>query len=268
MRMTLLSLLSAAVLSYAGACLYLYFTQRSQMYFPPPESIRSHPLAEVLRIPVRDAVLKVWALRASATPPAGALLYFGGNAEDVAANIDSFAARFPARAVYLVNYRGYAGSTGYPTESSLCADAEALFDAIRARHPGQPLAVIGRSLGSGVATHLASVRDVERLVLVTPFDSLVKVAQSHFGLFPVHWLMQDRYESLAKVQAGQLRAPTLVVIADDDEVVPAARGEALAAGFPAGQVEVLRLPGAQHNSIDLFPAYLDRVAAFLAASQT
>jgi pimeloyl-ACP methyl ester carboxylesterase len=100
-------------------------------------------------------------------------------------------------------------------------------------------------------------------VLVTPFDSLVEVARTHFRWLPVRALLRDRFDSAARVAAGELDAPTLIVIAGDDEVVPVARGEALAAAFPPGQVEVERIAGATHNTIDLFPRYLQRVAQFV-----
>ena len=123
--------------------------------------------------------------------------------------------------------------------------------------------MIGRSLGSGVATHLAAARSIERLVLVTPFDSLVNVAAGHYRWLPVRLLLQERFESVERVRAGAVRVPTLIVIAADDEGVPAARGEALVAAFPAGQVQVLRLAGARHNSVGMFPEYLRTLSRFI-----
>jgi fermentation-respiration switch protein FrsA (DUF1100 family) len=196
-------------------------------------------------------------------PAAPALIYFGGNAEDVAGNVDTLGAALPQRVVYLVNYRGYGGSGGTPSERGLYADSEAVFDAVRRRHPAGAIAVMGRSLGSGVAVHLAATRDVQRLVLVTPFDSMVAVAREYFRWLPTAWLVRDRYASAATVRGGRVRAPTLIVIAADDEVIPARRAEALAAAFPAGQLRTLRIEGATHNSIDLFPQYLEAVARFL-----
>ena len=114
----------------------------------------------------------------------GALLYFGGNAERLDASRDEFARLFPDRTVYLLSYRGYGASEGQPGEAALFGDALALYDAARARHPRRRYAVIGRSLGSGVASYLASQRPVERLALVTPFDSLAEVAQAHYPVVP------------------------------------------------------------------------------------
>lgn len=252
----LLIVLLLPLLAYLALCALMYFGQRSQIYFPVRES--HPPGAAAIRLATDDGVdLKIWVV-----PRAGprALVYFGGNAEDVAGNLPAFAAALPTHSLYLVNYRGYGGSTGSPSEAGLRADATAIYDYLSGRHP--EISVIGRSLGSGVAVHLASVRDVHRLVLVTPFDSLVNVAREHFRYLPVGWLMRDRYESASRAPA--VRAQTLVLIAGDDEIIPRPRSEALVAAFPASRVRSEVIRGASHNSLDLFPQYLERIEEFLA----
>lgn len=248
-----LSLLLVPAALYAGLCLMLFFVQRSQMYFPVPES--EAPGATPVRFAIGGAELKVWTVERPGRP---ALLYFGGNAEDVGASVGRFAERLPGHALYFVNYRGYGGSTGRPSESALVGDAVALYDRLRAKHAG--ISVVGRSLGSGVAVQLASVREVSRLALVTPFDSLVNVARAHFPWVPVGLLMLDRYDSTRRAPA--IRAPALVVIAESDEVIPRARSDALIAAFRSPP-RVLVLEGARHNEIDLDPRYLDELALFL-----
>ena len=240
---------------YAGLCLLMFLTQRSQIYFPVPESDAAG--ATALRFPVDGAELKIWSI---ARPGPAAILYFGGNGEDVGFNVASFSLSFPGHSIYLVNYRGYGGSTGNPTERSLIDDAIALYDHLRTRH--SQISVIGRSLGSGVAVQLASVRKVERLVLVTPFDSLVNVAGVHFPYLPVKLLMRDRYDSA--VRAPAVETKTLVVIAGADEIVPRARTDALVAKLRPGQARVIVLEGSRHNDIDRDPQYLGELREFLA----
>lgn len=251
-----MTLILSALAGYLVLCLYLFATQRSQIYFVTPESRRAG--AEALWLDSGDVRLKVWALRRDRPL---ALVYFGGNAEDVGAGVDTFAARFPAHALYLVNYRGYGGSTGRPTEAGLHADAVAVYDHVHGRH--EQVDVMGRSLGAGVAVQLASVRPVRRLVLVTPFDSLARVAQAHFRFLPVSLLMRDRYDAAGRVPA--VSAPALLVIAAEDEIIPRARSDALAAAFPAGQARVRIIAGVGHNTLDFAPEYLASVGAFLAA---
>lgn len=240
---------------YVTLCLLLFAVQRSQMYFPVREADR--PGARSIWVKNGEESLKVWVFE---RPGPRAILYFGGNAEDVSLNLPSFAAAFPAHSLYLVNYRGYGGSSGRPSERALLADATAIYDQVAARHP--EISVIGRSLGSGVAVHLASARNIQRLALVSPFDSMVNVAREHYPWLPVALLMLDRYESAAKAPA--IRVPVLIVIAADDEIIPARRSEALAAAFAPSLARVARLPGATHNSLDLFPQYLESLAEFMA----
>ncbi|HXY97870.1 MAG TPA: alpha/beta fold hydrolase [Steroidobacteraceae bacterium] len=239
---------------YGLICLLLYLAQDRLLYLPTPDSAR--PGARALRIERGAATLKVWELHGAAQ---AALIYFGGNAEDVGASIADFDAAFPGRAVYLVNYRGYGGSSGRPSEAALTADAEAIYDSLRARH--HPIAVIGRSLGSGVAVALAARRPVERLVLVTPFDSIANVAADHFFWLPVRHLVRDRYDSLARI--GQVRVPTLVVVAEHDEVVFRARSDALIAAVSPPFLHTLLVPGATHNDVSFYPVYFQSLGEFL-----
>jgi pimeloyl-ACP methyl ester carboxylesterase len=225
------------------------------MYFPARET--EAPGAAALRVEVDGARLKVWAVERAGPD---ALLYFGGNAEDVAANVAPFSAALPARSLYLVNYRGYGGSTGSPSEPALVADAVALYDRLHARHAN--LCVMGRSLGSGVAMQLAAARPVACLVLVTPFDSLLNVARHHFRWLPVGLLLLDRYDSASR--AGSVTARTLVVIAEEDEIVLRERSDALVAALPPGRTEVLVLEQAGHNDLDAAAEYLVRLQRFLA----
>ena len=253
LRATLIALLIPAGL-YAGLCLLLFFTQRSQVYFPVAES--AVPGATSMSFGTNGATLKIWTVE---RPGPTALIYFGGNAEDVGTSIGSFAERLPGHSLYFVNYRGYAGSSGEPSEAALVGDAVALYDRLQARHPR--ISVLGRSLGSGVAVQLASARTVDRLVLVTPFDSLVNVARVHFPWLPIRLLMLDRYDSAARIPA--VRSPALVVVAEADEVVPRARTDALINAFSV-RPRVLVLKGVGHNDLDLDPGYLREVVDFLA----
>lgn len=251
----LLLLLGAAAALYLLLCAWFYVTQRAHIYFPTPPVEYAH--AEALWLETGGAKIKLWVVR---RPGPRALLYLGGNADDAAAHVESFAATLPGHSLYLVNYRGYGGSSGRPSEPALAGDALAVFDRVRAMH--EEVDVVGRSLGSGIAVRLASERPVARLVLVTPFDSLVNLAKTYFGWLPVGLLLRDRYESAALAPA--VTSPVLIVIAGEDEIVPRARSDALAAAFAPGQVEVAVVRDAGHNTLDLSPGYHRSVGRFLA----
>jgi fermentation-respiration switch protein FrsA (DUF1100 family) len=235
----------------------IYSIQDRLLYYPYPEH-NAHAGARALRLTSGDATLKIWELHPEARH---ALIYFGGNAERVGENLPEFDAAFADRAAYLVNYRGYGGSTGKPSEDALISDAERVYDWVAARH-GR-VAVIGRSLGSGVAAALGSVRPVERLVLVTPFDSIANVAAEHYWWLPTRWLLRDRYDSLPRV--AKVRAPVLVIVAEHDTIVSRARSDALIAAVPPDNLQTLLIAGATHNGIDAFPSYLQSLKEFLQA---
>jgi pimeloyl-ACP methyl ester carboxylesterase len=243
LRTALISLTSALLL-YAAACLLLYLFQRSLLYFPQP----ARAVVPALTLSVPGAELQV-SVRAHAGPRA--VLYFGGNAEDVSGGLAELAAVFPEHAVYAMHYRGYGRSTGKPTETALQADAIALFDRVARKHTD--ITAIGRSLGSGVAIQLAAVRPVSRLVLVAPYDSVAAVAAQQFALFPVHWLIRDRFDSASVAPA--IRAPTTVILAERDEVIRRERSDALVARFVPGVARVLVIAGAGHNTLDGRPDY-------------
>jgi len=164
----------------------------------------------------------------------------------------SFSAAFPNYAIYLLHYPGYGGSSGSPSETAILADALALFDRVHAEH--QNIVVIGRSLGSGVAIRVASLRPVTRLVLVTPFDSLQNVAAQHYPYFPVRWLLRDKFESWRF--APKIVAPTRIIVAEEDEIIPRASTDRLRAHFKDGVVSYVVVPGVGHNTISDSPDYL------------
>lgn len=253
----LLALFGVLLLFYMALCLLLFLAQRKLLYFPVNGRDAA---AERLTVRSGEVDLTVWKLAGSGPD---ALLYFGGNAEAVQANVEDFRRHLPAYSVYLVCYRGYCGTRGQPTETHLLADALAVHDAIRPGH--RHLAVMGRSLGSAVAIHVAAERPVERLVLVTPFDSIAEVAVGHHPIFPVRWLMKDRYAAIAR--APQLRMPILALVAERDLVIPRARSDTLLTALPPDRLKVLTLVGTGHNDLHLSPDYYAAIAAFLSEEE-
>ena len=254
-RMLIHSLVALAVL-YAALCIALYLKQRSFQYFPTARRLGATQMAGTFQS--GDTLLQL-TVRPHAGP--GAVLYFGGNGEDVSSSVGPLLAAFPDREIVMLHYRGYGGSAGTPTEADIAADAAGLFDKVHALHPD--VIVIGRSLGTGVAARLASTRPVSRLVLVTPYDSLLGLAQRTFPMFPVRWLLIDKYETWRYVP--RIAAPVLILRAERDETIPAASTEALRARFPASQVRYVVVAGASHNTILDDPAYERALADFGAA---
>jgi len=224
-------------LGYTVVSLLVFLNQRSFIYFPQPAADPSGRLelqVEGKRVLVAHRP----------RPGPRALIYFGGNAEDVSLTRVELAALLPDTALYLLHYLGYGGSEGSPSEAALRADAQALFAHVAERHSA--VTVVGRSLGTGPAVHLAATQPVQRLVLLVPFDSLLAVARGTMPWLPVDLLLLDRWDAAA--EAPLVRAPTTIVAAAVDRVVPTRHAVALHRAFQPGVAELVLVPDLDHNS--------------------
>jgi pimeloyl-ACP methyl ester carboxylesterase len=224
----------------------LFVFQRSLLYYPQPRGKGETSATMPLSVPGAELMIS---LRPHDGP--NAIVYFGGNGEDVAYNLPDFSSALPGHALYLMNYRGYGGSSGTPTEAAIHQDAQALFDWVHAKHPN--VVVMGRSLGSGVAIRLASERPAARLVLITPYSSIVELGARQFPFLPVRWLARDKFESWR--HAPKIGVPTLLIAAENDEVIPRASTDDLYSRFKPGVASLQVIPGVGHNTIGNSPLY-------------
>jgi hypothetical protein len=257
-------ILSIAALSIAfyAALIGLARTGYRAVLYPAPgvDDFVPPPGGELVRLTARDGV----AVRALYLPPpdgARVVVSFHGNGETIGSYVDR--ARALSRrglGVMLVEYRGYgvSAASGAPTEAGLYLDADAALDELARRGVDSDRVVAwGTSLGTGVAADVASRGRAGRLVLLTPYTSIVRMAARVAPFLPVGAIVEDRFDTLAK--APRIRAPALVVHGDRDEVVPYAMGRDVAAALPAARL--VTIPGGHHN--DLFatdPRLLDLIA--------
>jgi pimeloyl-ACP methyl ester carboxylesterase len=245
-----------AIAAYLVVCALLYFGQRDLLYFP--QTTRVAPAQTDFALQRGPALaLRGWRVNPGRDK---VLLYFGGNAEDLRHARAQLAPLLPDYTVYLLAYRGYGASDGAPSEAALVGDALALYDHVRMTQPQAEIAVLGRSLGSGVASQLAARRPLARLILVTPFDSLASAAQAHYPWAPVRWLLRDRYDSASALRA--YRGPLLVLRAGRDQVIPASSTQRLLDALPQAPT-LAELPRAGHDDISADPRYAQALRAFL-----
>lgn len=255
--MSLIVLLGAA---YGVVCILVYAAQERLLFFPRANDPgASNRLLDSRWSTQRDGVtLSGWRISHPSGSNAPLVLYFGGNAQDVslmAAN-DAHAANY-----LYVNYRGYGVSEGTASVSDLKADALHVYDAAVSElpHNGNVLAH-GRSLGSGVAVHLAAHRPVAALILVTPYDSIRELARRYYPWLPVAALLRDDFDSAAL--AANLSQPALFLLAGRDTVIPAVHSQRLAEAW-GGPIEILQLPDASHDGIGTSSRFRTRVAEFI-----
>lgn len=249
----LLALAAGMVALYLLVCVVMFAAQRSLLYLPQPRQPGSRAPTLLLQSGGERLVITTHRPdgpdRPNAAPssavPSRAVLYFGGNAEDVTMSLPTLVGAFPGHALYLMHYRGFGGSSGRPNETALVADALALHDRVVADHPS--IVVVGRSLGSGIAIQLAVERPLAGLVLVTPYDSLLELATDLYPWLPVNWLLRDRYESWRF--ASRVTVPTRFIIAGQDSVVPISSSDRLQARFRPDLVTRIQIPGTDHISV-------------------
>jgi pimeloyl-ACP methyl ester carboxylesterase len=253
------------VVFFVGATLLLYLFQGKMIFFPQPTAPenQSRYAGNEIRLLHGNVTLTGWFFKNEVGPGNPLVVYYGGNAEDVTLNFAD-RGRFNAQSFLFMNYRGYGGSDGKPSETALLSDALFVFDHMLASEGIDPTHVVlmGRSLGSGVAVHVAAKRKVGGVILVTPFDSLVNVARAHYPIFPVGLLLKHRFDSAAL--APGITTPALFLTASNDQVVPVrfARNLEQVWGGPTTAVSVA---GTDHNSIETSPVYWDAVNAYLSS---
>jgi pimeloyl-ACP methyl ester carboxylesterase len=226
---------------------------------------QSHRL-RALTLTMPDGIrLRGWWLRPHRATPgtAPAVVYFGGRSEEVSW-ISRRLGQLIGMHAFFVNYRGYGESQGRPSERALFADALGIYDWIGAQPQVDPdqVAVIGRSLGSGVAAYLAAERPVGGVILITPYDSLVEIACRRFPYCGARLLLKHRFEALRL--ARRTRAPALILLAESDTVIPKRHAVLLIEAW-GGHKEVLMIPTTNHCDIQEHPASWCAIRNFLAA---
>ncbi len=167
--------------------------------------------------------------------------------------------------IFIVEYPGYGARPGAPGEKSLTAAAVEALDTLAAQ-PGRTIRVVGESLGSGVASALAAARParIAGLVLVTPFDSLVSAAGSHYPWLPVSLLLRTRFDSANNLK--KYPGPVAFILGEGDRTVPTALGEKLYQAYE-GRKHRWLAPGAGHDCSDFIGQEWGEVAAFLQAGR-
>jgi cephalosporin-C deacetylase-like acetyl esterase len=243
--------------------LLAWLFQDRLLFFPQPREsgLAARPNVEEVTIAAVDGTkLRGWFIKGVGSP-APLVIYFGGNAEEVSW-LEGVADRFSGWSLLLMNYRGYGASEGKPGEKELFEDALAIHEYATRRPDVDPARIVamGRSLGSGVAVHLAASRALRGVILVSPYDSMVEVARRHYPFLPVSLILRHRFDSLSR--APQIDAPMLCLVAMEDRIVPAAHARVL---FDAwhGERTWREFAHADHDGISGESGYWSSIADFL-----
>lgn len=246
---------------YSLLALIIYLRQESFIFFPNSAKHLASPTDSRIQeysITNSDVTLTGWLVNPQLVNHS-LIIYYGGNAEDVFHSINEFL-ELDTTATLLVNYRGYGSSDGKPSEQGLFLDALAIYDDIRKRWQPKQIFLLGRSLGSGIATYVASRKAVQGIILTAPYDSLTHMARRSFPWLPTSLLLKHKFNSLEYVQ--QIKRPTLIIYGGKDTIIPNKRTLNLIQHIP-GPKEVHCITQADHNNISLFPEYWLHIINFL-----
>jgi fermentation-respiration switch protein FrsA (DUF1100 family) len=249
-------LLIVVSVGYAGGLVALFFAQRSFL-FPVPTVARMSPQqagfgeAEEHVLDTDDGE-KVIVWHVPAKPGHPVVLYFHGNGDFLA----GFFGRFrdliaDGTGVVALSYRGYAGSSGHPSERGLKSDAAAAYAFVVARYDAARIVAWGFSLGTGVAVALAAEKPVGRLILEAPYTSTVDVAASLFWFMPVRLVMRDQFRSDERI--GRVTVPLLIMHGERDQAIPIRFGERLFA-LAHEPKQFVRFPEGGHENLQNFGA--------------
>ena len=227
---------------YLVLCLIVFCFQRSLLYFPSRDresSILTEWIHEGETIGFCrevDAPAVVWLMTHGNAGQAASREYVLGH---IASN----------SSLFVLEYPGYGSRTGSPSQQSINAAAMQAYEALRRRFPNTPVCLVGESIGSGPASVLASMNPApEKIVLITPFDSLYRVAAKRFFVLPVWLLLLDRWDNVDALRdyQGQLE----IYGARQDEVIPVSHARRLSESYP--EAKFILIEGG-HNDWSLQP---------------
>jgi uncharacterized protein len=253
---------------YLGGLAVLYFKQRAMLFPIPPvgrtaPDVAGFPEAEEHVLTTADGE-KVIVWHVPAKPGHPVVLYFHGNGDFLA----GFFRRFhdviaDGTGIVALSYRGYAGSSGQPSEQGLLQDAAAAYAFTTARYGVERIVVWGFSLGTGVAVALAAEHPVAKLILEAPYTSTVELAGSWLRVVPVGLLMLDQFHSDQRIKL--VGVPLLFMHGTSDRTIPISLGERLFA-LANEPKRLVRFAAGGHNNLEDFGA-IETARGFIDAAK-
>lgn len=245
-----LSLILAAL---AGFYALVYLRQEALLFYPEPLPngfAFAQPDVQEVQVPVPGAVLSALHLRQANAR--GVVFFLHGNAGNLAdwfVNQEIYRqSRFD---LFMIDYRGYGKSTGrIESEAQLHADVDAAWDAIAPLYRGLRVAIYGRSLGTGLAAHLAARIQPDLTILVSPYWSVIDLARRHYPYLP--WFLL-RYPLRTHRDIGRIRSPILLIHGDRDRLIP--YRHSLRLREAVAHAQLVRVAGAAHNDLQDFETY-------------
>ncbi|MEM7195039.1 MAG: alpha/beta hydrolase [Pseudomonadota bacterium] len=243
-----------ALAGYLSLTLLVYFSQRKMLYLPDKSAVSGdvtvirgmHPWPP-------DTEYRGYIGLAGQTSERGTVVVLHGNAGNASDRTYYLEALEPlGYRVILIEYPGYGDRGGKPTESQLVQDAVDTLKRVKKIY-GAPIYLWGESLGAGVAAATVANAEtpIDGVVMMTPWDTLGEVAQSHYWYLPARWLVKDKYNSVDNL--SDYSGNVAVVLAGRDEVIPVRHGEKLWQSIKSNK-KLWVFEHATHNRMPLEPS--------------
>lgn len=247
----------ALILFYVMITASLYFIQDKMLFQPsilPLDHVFEfqHNFEEVFLNAEDGAVIN--AIHFKADNPKGIILYFHGNAGDLQrwGQLTEFIVDL-SYDVFVMDYRTYGKSSGTLTEETLYTDAIMCFNYIKKDYNEDQIIVYGRSLGTGIATYVASTSQPQQLILETPYYSIVDVAERRFPFIPVKKFMNYKLPTYKFIQ--DVNCPILMIHGTSDYTVPYNSARELYKSSPQDQTQFVTIEGGGHNDLMTYESY-------------
>ncbi|GAA4960318.1 alpha/beta hydrolase [Algibacter aquimarinus] len=235
----------------------LYFIQEKLLFLPTvleqDYKFQFNYNFEELNLETNDGA-KLNAVHFKVKNPKGVILYFHGNAGDLS-RWGTIAEYFVEKQydVLVMDYRTYGKSKGKLSESVFYSDAQLFYNHLINSYDESEITIYGRSLGTAIATYLASKNNPKQLILETPYYSIIDVAKSRFPVFPVEKLM--RYKFLTYNFINEVNCEITMFHGTNDEIVPYKSAQKLFKVSPEKLTKLITIEGGSHNNLSHYETY-------------
>ncbi|MCK4956204.1 MAG: alpha/beta fold hydrolase [Candidatus Cloacimonetes bacterium] len=225
---------------------FIFMTQKSSK-LDVDNILENNPRSISISVTANDGtLLHGFLINQNNNKPKKVVLVFLGNAQKINSNLIKYFSSFENWSFVLVDYRGYGQSEGHPSENVLYSDALSVYKWIKEKLNPSQFAVFGHSLGSAVATQLASKASFEKIVLISPFESCIKLAEEYLPTFYLPLLFKYKFES--ELYAKQIETPVHVFVGTKDNIVPNSHSRKLFECWKSGGTYI-KIVGADHNNM-------------------
>ena len=250
-------LFKALLLVYVMMGTSLYFLQEKLLFHPTELSQNyqyefNYPFDELFLEPEKEVSIN--AIHFKVKQPKGVILYFHGNAGDLS-RWGAIAEYFVSKNydVFIMDYRTYGKSKGKLSEQAFYDDAQYCYNYLLKDYSEGDVTVYGRSLGTGIATYIASKNNSKQLVLETPFYSILDVAKHRFPMFPLASLLKYKFPSHQYI--ADVNCPITIFHGTNDQVVPYHSAEKLKIVAPKDSATFITIKDGNHNDLIEFEDY-------------